>query len=196
MSPRMARRGLLSGATAAAALVTLPAAQAAILARAGADAELIGLCDQLCAIEKRRAPLFNAKTLEEERARQPAMDLLEGEWDEVWEAMRELSPTTMAGAVAAARATLAIACRRAETRPPAGRSWRQSVPVFLLNEGTEEGTIRSCGCRPLICCGVGPRASPPTAHQCSVRIVHRGARGGTSPPRCGCWAFWKAHPSP
>jgi hypothetical protein len=114
MTAPSTRRALLAGGTAAAALVVLPAAQAATQAAGGADAELIRLCDQLCAIEKRRAPLFNAKTLEEEHARQPALDALENEWDEAWEGLRELSPTTMAGAVAMARATLAIACRRAD----------------------------------------------------------------------------------
>jgi len=106
----MSRRMALIGTSVA----VLPAAHATPGPRS--DADLIRLCGQLIDIERQRVPLIRCATVEEEDANASELARLDAQWDATWDALYGLSPTTREGAIAVARAALAIAPRHTDGR--------------------------------------------------------------------------------
>lgn len=82
-------------------------------AHAHPDADLIRLCARIIAIEAEQATLFTIRhTLDDEARTDPAMNALYDERDQVFDQLRHLlRPTTIDGARAVARASLALAPR-------------------------------------------------------------------------------------
>ena len=93
------RRALFTGATAAAALASLPA-------MASPDAELIRLCDRLSAISARENVLCS--TVEDDDLRDELLKPSMEEWHRIAERLWEMGvPLTREGAAAVARAGIA-----------------------------------------------------------------------------------------
>jgi hypothetical protein len=113
--PIPSRRVLLTGASAAllagaAAVTAASAAPAVPDGAAGADAELIRLCNRMVELEAARRTLIDSETQEDEA--QPELDGLYAESEAVFDRVCELpDPVTHAGALALARAALAEAPR-------------------------------------------------------------------------------------
>jgi hypothetical protein len=101
------RRQALCGM--AVTVITGPFAAPAIAADS-ADARLIGLCDQLYALQNTFSALFARRmTIEEEHATEPEMRALIKHQQALLDAIEETSPpTTMAGVMAVARTGLAL----------------------------------------------------------------------------------------
>lgn len=110
--PITSRRNMLAGASAALLAGAAIACQAKS-ATAGADAEMIALCNRVVAIRRETDALYEIRHDKESEDRtQPAMDALYDERDAVLDRINELpAPSSLAGARAVAAAARSLLLR-------------------------------------------------------------------------------------